>query len=100
MKEKKEMFLERMRYSMNGDSLEYALIENRIKSKEFIHRNNRVTICIIKTVEDFYIVGTSFCMDPKQFTEELGEKFSYADTLSQFETVLAYHKKAHQYTLE
>jgi hypothetical protein len=80
--------------------MENNYIESKIKSKEFIHKDNKVTICIAITINGFYIVGKSFCLDSKEFDEKIGEKYSFEDVIRQFEPMLGYHEKAYRYTIE
>lgn len=66
------------------------ILKEKIKEVEYIHRDNKVTICIAKTIDNFYIVGTSFCLDENTFTESIGEQYSYDDVIRQLEPLEGY----------
>lgn len=73
--------------------MDNAIIRAEIKETEYIHRDNRVTICIAITCSGYYIVGTSFCLDTKEFSEGLGEQYAYEDVIRQLEPMMGYYEK-------
>ena len=54
-------------------------MDNYIKSVEYHVIGKKTTICLITTYNGFEIVGTSACVNPKDFDKELGEKYALED---------------------
>ena len=53
-------------------------IEKRIVKKEFYrHGNTTLTICILTLDNGFTVTGESACVDPANFSAEIGEQIAY-----------------------
>jgi hypothetical protein len=76
--------------------MDKKIIETHIDSVEFKHIDERVTICIAKTKNDFYFIGKSFCADRDTFSKEFGETYSYEDVLKQLEGNIAFLLKSYE----
>ena len=77
--------------------MDNEVIKKGIIHTEFIHKDNRVTICIARTKSNYYIVGTSFCLDKEIFNKELGEKYSFEDVVRQLEPLMGYVENLKRY---
>lgn len=51
-------------------------IENQILTEEYLIRGGRFMVCIIYTRGGYYVTGESAPINPAEFTEELGRKYS------------------------
>lgn len=51
-------------------------IENQILTEEYLIRGERFMVCIIYTKGGYYVTGESAPINPAEFTEELGKKYS------------------------
>ena len=72
---------------MTDTELISLLDKNSIKYQKL---GKRTTVCFAVTKQDFELVGTSFCMDYKQFDERLGEQYALQDVLRQLEKMEGY----------
>lgn len=57
-------------------------IESRIVGVEFEKRGT-MTLCFMKLVNGFEIVGTSACVDPAKYDQEIGERIARANAFDQ-----------------
>ena len=60
----------------NPLKLSPAWIENQILTEEYLVRGGRFMVCIIYTKGGYYVTGESAPINPAEFTEELGRKYS------------------------
>lgn len=51
-------------------------VENQILSEEYITRGERFMVCILYTKGGYYVTGESAPINPAEFSEELGQKYS------------------------
>ena len=59
-------------------------IKARIIDAEFFHVDGTTTtLCLVKTIGDFVITGTSACIDPTEFDAAVGRELAYEDALRQ-----------------
>lgn len=59
-------------------------IKARIIDAEFFHVDGTTTtLCLVKTIGDFVITGTSACIDPTEFDAAVGREAAYKDALRQ-----------------
>lgn len=65
----------------NRVSLEF--LESRIEDKQFFRPDflPTMTICVLKHVNGFVVVGSAAPADPKNFDPQVGEKFAYEDAV-------------------
>lgn len=56
-------------------------IENQVLSEEYLIRGGRFMVCIIYTKGGYYVTGESAPINPAEFTEELGKKYSREEAL-------------------
>ncbi|MBU2708883.1 hypothetical protein KCM76_23010 [Zooshikella marina] len=52
------------------------ILEEVMETVEFLTRGV-LTLCVLKTKNDYYIVGQSACVNPKDYDQELGESLAF-----------------------
>jgi hypothetical protein len=57
------------------------MVENSIANIEFIHRNNKLTVCIITLKNGFMLADSMGVVRPELFDPALGEKYAKEKTL-------------------
>lgn len=58
-------------------------IESQIVKEEFVRIGEKTTICLLTLRNGFEIVGTSACVDPKNFDEEKGRYWARKEAFEQ-----------------
>lgn len=56
-------------------------IENQVLTEEYLIRGGRFMVCIIYTKGGYYVTGESAPINPAEFTEELGRKYSREEAI-------------------
>ena len=56
-------------------------IEDQILTEEYLIRGGRFMVCILFTKGGYYVTGESAPINPAEFTEELGRKYSREDAV-------------------
>ena len=65
-------------------------IDSQIKHVQYVRiPDTTVTVCAItvagrETAHGFTVTGTSACIDPSAFDEELGQQYAYEDAYKKF----------------
>ena len=62
-------------------------IENQILTEEYLIRGGRFMVCIIYTKGGYYVTGESAPINPAEFTEELGRKYSREEAVEKIWTI-------------
>lgn len=76
---------------MIGNKMENSDLESRIKSCTFtILPSGKTTVCELTLQNGFSVVGTSSCLDVKNFDKELGEKCALKDAKRKAFDLVAY----------
>lgn len=74
------------------------LIESHIYSVEYIdgqaQPGQTLTICKIRMINDFTVVGTSACIDHTNFNSEIGRQYAYEKAFEQLWALEGYHMAA------
>lgn len=65
----------------NPKKLSPEWIENQVLSEEYITRGERFMVCIIYTKGGYYVTGESAPINPEEFKDELGRKYSREEAL-------------------
>lgn len=52
------------------------LIQKQIVSTEFSRIGKKTTVCCLTLTNGFEVIGTSSCVNPEKYNEELGQKYS------------------------
>lgn len=65
----------------NPKKLSQEWIENQVLSEEYITRGERFMVCIIYTKGGYYVTGESAPINPEEFKDELGRKYSREEAL-------------------
>jgi hypothetical protein len=68
--------------------LEY--LESLIQHQSFARLGLKTTICFIILSNGFEIVGTSACVDPANFNQEIGEKIARDDAINKLWSLEGY----------
>ena len=58
-------------------------LKTKIADVKYTVHNKTLTICIITTINGFYIVGKAAPASPQNFNPELGRQFAYEDCIRQ-----------------
>lgn len=58
-------------------------LEQYITKKQFTIMGEKTTICLITVYNGHEIIGTSACVDPKDFNSDVGEAFAYERALEE-----------------
>lgn len=60
-------------------------LEARVESCEYYVRvcNTTTTICALKTISGFVVIGKSACLNEKDFDSEMGKKIAKEDAINQ-----------------
>lgn len=61
---------------MASKKLSQEWIESQILSEEYIVRGERFMVCILYTKGGYYVTGESAPINPAEFSDELGRKYS------------------------
>lgn len=61
---------------MASKKLSREWIESQILSEEYIVRGERFMVCILYTKGGYYVTGESAPINPAEFSDELGRKYS------------------------
>ena len=65
----------------NPKKLSLEWIENQVLTEEYITRGERFMVCIIYTKGGYYVTGESAPINPEEFKDELGRKYSREEAL-------------------
>lgn len=57
---------------------------------EFVILGEKTTVCLLKLMNGYEVVGTSACIDPEDFDAELGEKYAFSEALAQLAKLNGY----------
>lgn len=66
------------------------LIEEKIYAVEYLIRD-QLTICVITMQNGFSVIGKAAPMDPRNYDEQVGERYAYDDAFAQLWALEAYH---------
>ena len=81
-------------------SLTESDVESVIQSVHYNHlKGSTLTICVIKTNSGFTVTGTSACVNPDAYDEEVGEELAYKQAFEKLWEFEAYLLKYTQYQL-
>lgn len=75
-------------------------ITSEIDTVEFVKMGKKTTVCLITLTTGFEIVGSSACVNPTDFDEEIGEELAYKDALNKLEELDAFLRQARIAELE
>lgn len=68
---------------LNAPRITPMHIDSCIKSTEYIILSDKTTICHMTLVNNYKIVGTSFCVSPENFDKGIGEKIAFENARNQ-----------------
>lgn len=67
---------------LNLTDYQKMMFNYHVKSTEFVKLGKKTTACLLTVKNGFEIVGTSACVDPADFNEEIGNHFALVDALN------------------
>jgi hypothetical protein len=68
---------------MGLSSTRRDFLEQYITKKQFTIMGEKTTVCCITVYNGHEIIGTSACLDPKDFNADIGELLSYERALEE-----------------
>jgi hypothetical protein len=71
-----------------------------IKEIYFNRIGEKTTVCCLKLKNGFEVIGTSACVNPKDFDVELGEKYAYEAAIIKLEELEGFHRQQILFTAE
>jgi len=81
---------------MANKKLSREWIESQILSEEYIVRGERFMVCILYTKGGYYVTGESAPINPAEFSDELGRKYSREEGVSKIWRIEGIiHRKKH-----
>jgi hypothetical protein len=69
------------------------MFDYHVKSAEFVKLGAKTTVCLLTVKNGFEIVGTSACVDPADFNEEIGNHFALVDALSKLDGFVGFARQ-------
>lgn len=69
------------------------LFNSWVDSAEFAKVGKKTTVCLLTTDSGFEIVGTSACLDVKNFDATLGKKYALEDALLKLDQQVAFYSQ-------
>ncbi|BCO16139.1 hypothetical protein_gp086 [Bacillus phage vB_BceM_WH1] len=82
-----------MKYVEEFTQYKQDLAKAWVVTCEYQKMGTKTTVCLIKLTNGFEIVGTSACVDPKDFNKELGEKFALERALEKLGELDGFYKQ-------
>lgn len=74
-------------------SYELSLCNEWVEKAEFGRMGAKTTICLLTLKNGFEIVGTSACVDPSKFEEEIGRFYALKDALRKLNELDGFYKQ-------
>lgn len=68
-------------------------LETLIAATIYTRQGRKTTICVLILRSKFEIVGSSACLNPEDFDEELGRKYAYEDAMKKLWDYEAYRQQ-------
>ena len=68
-------------------------VKKVIVNQEFSKMGEKTTVCLLKLKNGFEVIGTSSCIDPKEYDLELGCELSYKNAFTKVCELEAYKKQ-------
>lgn len=69
------------------------MIEDMIKGINYYILGQKTTVCLLTLHSGFEVVGTSACVDPKDFDKEIGERFALRAAMSRLEELDGFQRQ-------
>lgn len=73
------------------------LMLQHIVFAEFTPMGEKTTVCLLKHVNGFEVIGTSACIDPKDFKWELGVKFALISAIQKLDELVGFELQHSRY---
>lgn len=72
-------------------------LEKQIKDVQYVSFAETGTLCTIVLTNGYTVTGTSNCINPDNFKEEIGKEVAYQNAFDQLWNVLGYNEKQRWY---
>lgn len=59
------------------------MIDRTIKLREYYVFQNKTTVCCLTLLNGFTVVGSSACVDPRNFDKDIGEEIAFRNARNQ-----------------
>jgi len=76
------------------------LYGKHVNTTEFKKMGEKTTVALLTLNNGFEIVGTSACVDPKEFDETIGEYYALVHGLNELDKYIGYHRQEERYLVE
>lgn len=73
---------------------ETDLAKEWVKEVEFRKLGKKTTVALVTIKNDFEIIGTSACVNPDNFNEEIGNYYAYKDALKQLDPLVGFYRQS------
>lgn len=71
-----------------------ALFKQWVSKVDFVRMGVKTTACLVTLENGFELVGTSACVNPADFSEELGKKYSLIHALNELDSYTGFYRQA------
>ncbi|HCS22822.1 MAG TPA: hypothetical protein DIW20_03655, partial [Rhodospirillaceae bacterium] len=78
-----DQLAEKLAQSPSPNRLTPEYIDSRIGVPSFFRASETLTICVLKSVNGFEVVGKSACADPANYDQAIGERVAFDDAKRQ-----------------
>ena len=83
--------------NLNAPRLTPALIDSKIKEKEFHKLTDVLTVCVLTLQNGFTVTGESACASPANYNKEIGEDIAFTNARDKIWALLGYELKEKLY---
>lgn len=95
--ERKAIYLTEIGYEgrkrMNFTKYEMELYKEWVMTVEYKRVGRKTTIALVTTEEGFEIVGTSACVNPNDYDQEIGEHYALKDALKKLDELTGFYRQ-------
>lgn len=68
-------------------------LKQYITKTEYVQMGDRTTVCMIQAYNGYEIIGTSTCVDEKDFNKSTGELYAYQRAMENFSERFAFTER-------
>ena len=66
-------------------------IENAIVKEEYVKMGQKTVVCLLTLRNGFELIGTGSCVDPANFSMEIGKKYAREEAANKIWQLEGYH---------
>lgn len=82
---------------MNLTPYQQLLFDENVKRVETQKMGEKTTVCLLKLYNGFEVTGTSACVNPKDFDEEIGQHYALVEALKALDGYAGYARQEVSY---